>query len=57
MYKIQCLDLASGQVRELYETHVQAEQQWLGVAPDERWVLFGQVPPAQSELMLVENFR
>jgi hypothetical protein len=29
----------------------------LAVSPDEKWILFSEMPFAQSELMLVENFR
>jgi Tol biopolymer transport system component len=29
----------------------------LTVSPDEQWILFGEAPPFQAELMLVENFR
>ena len=30
---------------------------WLDVSSDERWILYADEPPWQSELMLVENFR
>ena len=29
----------------------------LTVSPDEKWILFGEAPGWQSELMLMENFR
>jgi hypothetical protein len=29
----------------------------LAVSPDEAWILYGQMPAWESELMLMENFR
>jgi Tol biopolymer transport system component len=55
-FTIQYLDFRSGRATSLYRT-----TRWffwtLAVSPDEKWVLFGEVPGWQSELRLMENFR
>jgi Tol biopolymer transport system component len=56
-YTIHYLDLESGDVTEQFRKEGAFGQLWLAVSPGEEWILFGEVPAWQSELMLVENFR
>jgi TolB protein len=56
-FTIQYLDFASGRVSEVFRREGAFDQSGLAVSPDERWVLFGERPSEQAELMLVENFR
>ena len=53
---IERLDVVTGQATTLF---VKEGTQFLSmtVSPDEKWILFGEPPPTESELMLVENFR
>ena len=53
---IKRLDVVTGQATTLF---VKEGTQFLSmtVSPDEKWILFGEPPPTESELMLVENFR
>ena len=53
---IQYLDFSSGQATALFRRKASGQQS-LTVSPDEKWILFGEVPVWQSELMLMENFR
>jgi Tol biopolymer transport system component len=54
---IEYLDLDSGQVTDLLRMDGPAYRWGLAVSPDEEWILFGQMPAPESELMMVENFR
>jgi Tol biopolymer transport system component len=54
-FVIQYLDFGSGRTTPLYRKG--AGHLGLTVSPDEKWILFGESPPWQSELMLMENFR
>jgi hypothetical protein len=56
-YTIQYLDLGSGEVTELFRRDGSAWPLYLAVSPDERWILYSEVPILESELKLVENFR
>jgi hypothetical protein len=56
-YEVQHLDFASGRTSEVLRQVGSSEHMWLAVSPDEQWILYSQWPEAQSELMLVENFR
>ena len=56
-YRIYYLDFASGRTTELFVREGSASPLWLSVSPDERWILYTEVPLPESELRLVENFR
>ena len=56
-YTIRFLDFESGRVTELLRKQGSLLHRWLAVSPDEEWLLFGEQPAPQSELMLMENFR
>jgi Tol biopolymer transport system component len=56
-YVIQFLDFDSGEVTELFRKEGPFRHRWLEVSPDEAWILYGEQPLSQSEIMLVENFR
>jgi Tol biopolymer transport system component len=56
-YAIRFLDFESGEVTELFRKEGPFRHRWLAVSPDEEWILYGEQPLAQAELMLVENFR
>jgi Tol biopolymer transport system component/serine/threonine protein kinase len=56
-YVIHHLDLESGQVSEVYRKVGPTTHAWLAVSPGEEWILVGEEPFPQSELMLMENFR
>jgi Tol biopolymer transport system component/predicted Ser/Thr protein kinase len=56
-YRLQFLDFGSGGVTELYRKEGAFSFGSLAVSPDERWILHGESPLGESELMLVENFR
>jgi hypothetical protein len=44
-------------VREIVTREGPYEHMFLGVSPDERWILYSEAPMATAEVMLVENFR
>jgi Tol biopolymer transport system component len=56
-YMIRYLDFETGRVTNLYRDKGPFLRGWLAVSPDEKWLLYGEWPPATSELMLVESFR
>ncbi|MCG6922194.1 MAG: protein kinase [Acidobacteria bacterium] len=56
-FSIEFLDFASGRKTELSRKEGPFFHQWLAVSPGEEWILYGERPIGQSELMLVENFR
>jgi Tol biopolymer transport system component len=56
-FTIQYLDFSSGRTAPLYRKEGAAFHLSLTVSPDEKWILFGEAPGQQSELMLMENFR
>ena len=56
-YKVQYLDFRSGRATPLYRKEGVDWHLSLTVSPDENWILFGEAPAWQSELMLMENFR
>ncbi|MEJ2147436.1 MAG: DUF5050 domain-containing protein, partial [Acidobacteriota bacterium] len=55
-YRIQFYDLKSGETTELYRRQGAFDHPGLAVSPDEKWLLFGEVPWPEAELMLAENF-
>ena len=56
-FTIQYLDFSSGRTTPLYRTAGVGSHSSLTVSPDEKWILFGEAPGWQSELILIENFR
>jgi Tol biopolymer transport system component/predicted Ser/Thr protein kinase len=54
---IHYLDFASGRATPLFRKEGVLNHLSLAVSPDEKWLLYGEVPGWQSELMLMENFR
>jgi Tol biopolymer transport system component len=56
-YAIHFLDFASGRTETLLRKQGDFGHWSLRVSPDERWVLYAENAAAQSDLMLVENFR
>jgi Tol biopolymer transport system component len=56
-YTIRYLDLQSGHTETLFKREGSFWHWSLGVSPDEKWILYGEQPAPQSELMLIENFR
>jgi hypothetical protein len=55
--RILFFDIQSREVTEVFKQERHCRHDCLAVSPDEKWILFGQAPNVQSELMLVENFR
>ncbi len=56
-YAIHFLDFQSGSTETLFRKEGPFDHFSLAVSPDEKWILYSEQPAAQSELMLVENFR
>jgi eukaryotic-like serine/threonine-protein kinase len=56
-FTIQYLDSSSGRTTLLYRKEGVFFHLYLTVSPDEKWILFGESPEQQSDLMLMENFR
>ena len=57
-FTIQYLDFSSGRTAPVNRKEgAESSYQYLAVSPDEKWILFGEAPGWQSELMLMENFR
>jgi dipeptidyl aminopeptidase/acylaminoacyl peptidase len=56
-FSIRFFDFESGQVTEIRRDEGPFSRWMLAVSPDEAWILYGQMPAWESELMLMENFR
>jgi Tol biopolymer transport system component len=56
-FSIRYLDLSSGRTTEVFRKEGPFLHSWLAVSPGEDWILYGEQPLGQSELMLMENFR
>ena len=54
---IRYLDFESGQIRDLHRKEGRFFRMGLAVSHDEEWILYSEMPPRTSELMLIENFR
>jgi Tol biopolymer transport system component len=54
---IQYLDFGTGRLAPLFKKEGVLNHLSLAVSPDEKWLLYGEVPGWQSELMMMENFR
>jgi len=57
VFSIRFLDLATGEVSELFRREGVTVLISLEVSPDEEWIFFAEIPAGESELILVENFR
>jgi Tol biopolymer transport system component len=55
-YMVRFFDFATGRSETLFRKEGPFGHWSLAVSPDEKWILFGEQPAAQSELMIV-NFR
>ncbi len=52
------LSLETGKVTQLFnQTHPSTPWEGLAVSPDGLWILYGELPPDEADIMLVENFR
>jgi hypothetical protein len=49
------LDFGTGRTTTVFERRGSFLS--MTVSPDEQWIVFGEAPPSQAEVMLVENFR
>jgi Tol biopolymer transport system component len=49
------LELSTGEITEIYQAESPCLHGWLAVSPDERWILYGEVPRWEVNLMLAEN--
>jgi Tol biopolymer transport system component len=56
-FTIRYLDFESGRTETLFRREGPFWHWSLRVSPDEKWILYGEQPAPQSELMLIENFR
>jgi Tol biopolymer transport system component/predicted Ser/Thr protein kinase len=56
-FTIHYLDFQTGRTTTLFRKQGADIHHSLAVSPDERWILFGESPAWQSDLMLIENFR
>lgn len=56
-FEVQYLDFSSGRTKRVYRKEGAFGHHTLPVSPDEKWLLFGEAPLGQSEVMLIENFR
>ena len=56
-FTIQFFDFASRRTIQVFRQSGPSRYGSLAVSQDERWMLYGETPASQSELMLVENFR
>ena len=54
---IHYLDFTSGHSTVLLHKEGAFAHQGMAVSPDEQWILVGEAPGWQTELMLMENFR
>jgi Tol biopolymer transport system component len=56
-FMIRFFDFESGQVTDIRRDVGPFSRWMLEVSPNEEWILYGEMPAWESELMLVENFR
>jgi Tol biopolymer transport system component len=56
-YTIQFFDFVSGRTTQVFRQVGGSSHLYVAASPDERWILYRELPEWQSELMLVENFR
>ena len=56
-FVVSYLDLASGEVTEVFRKEGAFTHAWLSVSPDEEWILYDESPAWPAELMLVDGFR
>jgi Tol biopolymer transport system component len=51
------LQFGTGKINEVYQQESLCLHGWLSVSPDDRWILYGEVPRWEVDLMLAENLR
>jgi Tol biopolymer transport system component len=56
-YTVRFLDFESDEVTEVRRDEGPFSRFTFAVSPDEEWILYGEMPAWESELMIVENFR
>ena len=56
-YLIELLSFQTGQITPVYQDETPNERYCLTISPDGEWFVYTEVPPQESDLMLVENFR
>jgi Tol biopolymer transport system component len=56
-YTLYFKDFSSGGVSDLFRREGVNAALCLAVSPDEEWIVYVEIPPGESELVLVENFR
>ena len=49
------LQFSTGRVTEIYQMESPSLHGWLAVSPDDQWILYGEVPRWEVDLMLAEN--
>jgi serine/threonine protein kinase/sugar lactone lactonase YvrE len=54
---VQFYDFASHQLTTLFRKEGPFQNNSLAVSPDEQWILYGEWPAPEAELMLMENFQ
>ncbi len=56
-YTIRFLGFETSRAEKLFRKEGPFSHHWLAVPADEQWILYGEQPFPEAELMLVENFR
>jgi Tol biopolymer transport system component len=56
-YLIEALSFRTGKITSFYEEETPDDRGYLAMSPDGEWLLYTDVPPQESDLMLVENFQ
>jgi eukaryotic-like serine/threonine-protein kinase len=56
-YTIELLSFQTGKITHFYQEETPNSREYLTISPDGQWLLYGNRPPGNSDLMLVENFR
>jgi hypothetical protein len=56
-FSIRYVDFGSGRTEVLFRTEGTDDHSYLSVSPDEKSILFCQMPAWHADLMLVDNFR
>lgn len=56
-FTLHFLDLATGEVSDLFRREGVSLLRGLAVSPDEKWILYTEISAGTAELILIENFR
>jgi Tol biopolymer transport system component/serine/threonine protein kinase len=56
-YSIEFLSFKTGKITPFYLEETPNGREFLTISPDGKWLLYDDMPPRESDLMLVENFR